>query len=140
MKDKPYDEWFLYYKDCEKNLKKIHTIVNSKNFKTLYKKIGKLEVWDDIIDVHFLSDIKNPEEFKEYFHRCQHTIKISSRKNNLVKIKNNNGKIRIPRLTVDKYDDLKYYNENTSRIETEFPLKHMVPKEFTEWEKEHLLT
>jgi len=109
---------------------------------------------DSTVDDHFISPrvmchvimekmnhlLDDYEEFKEYFHCCQHTIKISSRKNNLVKIKNNNGKIRIPRLTVDKYDDLKYYNKNTCRIETEFPLKHMVPKEFTEYEEEHLLT
>ena len=62
----PYDEWFLYYKNCEKKLKKIHKIMNSKNLKGLHKKIGESKVWDNMIDIHFLSSIRNPDELREH--------------------------------------------------------------------------
>ena len=66
MRDKNYDEWFLYYRSCEKKLKKIHGIVTSKNFKDFHKENGESKLWDDVCDIFSISDIRNPEEYKEY--------------------------------------------------------------------------
>ena len=69
MIDKFYDEWFLYYRDCEKKLKKINEIVKSKNFNEYYKKNEDSELWQDVCGIFALSDIQNPEEYKEYLEK-----------------------------------------------------------------------
>jgi hypothetical protein len=79
---------------------------------------------------------------------CQTTIKITRDQNNGdIKFRQRSSGLRIKALTVEKYDDWKwYYQDGTFLTETvngievpaKFPLKHMVPDWLTSFERKHL--
>ena len=64
------DEWYIYYRQCTKNIRKIRSILdhftkqpngysNTKRF------------WDELMEIGYLASIKDPEEMKEWLVYCK---------------------------------------------------------------------
>ena len=64
------DEWYHYYRQCSKNIRKIMSILeNFTNQPQRYSKTDKF--WDEMVEIGRLADIKDPEEMKEWLLHCK---------------------------------------------------------------------
>ena len=64
------DEWYIYYRQCTKNIRKIRDILdNFTNQPQGYSKTDKF--WDEMVEIGRLADIKDPEEMKEWLLHCK---------------------------------------------------------------------
>ena len=61
------EEWYVFYKECEKNLAKIRKILEDKDFKDFYDESDKKqqEHWDEfMIPIYELATPGDPEQRK----------------------------------------------------------------------------
>ena len=61
------EEWYVFYKECEKNLAKIRNILEDKDFKDFYDESDKKqqEHWDEfMIPIYQLATPGDPEQHK----------------------------------------------------------------------------
>ena len=68
------EEWYVFYKECEKNLDKIKKILEDKNFMDFYDESDKKqqEHWDEfIIPIFNYCIILNPENRKLIEAKCE---------------------------------------------------------------------
>ena len=64
------DEWYHYYRQCSKNIRKIRDILeNFTNQPQGYSKTDKF--WDEMVEIGRLADILDPEERKEWLLHCK---------------------------------------------------------------------
>ena len=64
------DEWYIYYRQCTKNIRKIRSILEYfTNQPQGYSKTDKF--WDEMVEIGRLADIKDPEEMKEWLLHCK---------------------------------------------------------------------
>ena len=64
------DEWYIYYRQCTKNIRKIRSILEYfTNQPQGYSKTAKF--WEGMVEIGFLADIKDPEEMKEWLLHCK---------------------------------------------------------------------
>ena len=64
------DEWYIYYRQCTKNIRKIRDILeNFTNQPQGYSKTDRF--WDEMVEIGRLADIKDPEEMKEWLLHCK---------------------------------------------------------------------
>ena len=64
------DEWYHYYRQCSKNIRKIRDILeNFTNQPQAYSKTDKF--WDEMMEIGRLANIKDPEEMKEWLLHCK---------------------------------------------------------------------
>ena len=64
------DEWYHYYRQCSKNIRKIMSILE--NFTNQPQGYSLTDgFWDQLIEIITLADIKDPEEMKEWLLHCK---------------------------------------------------------------------
>jgi hypothetical protein len=84
--------------------------------------------------------LSNFSEFKKVFELCRKTIGVTEKQNQDVKYKNNDGKIKISKLTLEKYNDYTFLHKTTGKVSKgNFPLKDIIPDWLTKYEKTCLL-
>ena len=78
------DEWYIYYRQCTKNIRKIRSILEYfTNQPQGYSKTAKF--WEGIVEIGFLADIKDPEEMKEWLLHCKKEVLTSKPKHQQTK-------------------------------------------------------
>lgn len=78
------------------------------------------------------------KEFLKIFTLCTQTVKVTKKQNNIVKFKKDNADVIVSELTINKYDKFATWWDNDNNDFEEFPLKNIVPKFFTKFEKSRL--
>ena len=71
------EDWYDFYKDCDKSLKTILDIFKSEHFDYLYEmsKTNRelYDLWNDcIIPIHELCSKMNPKEYEKFRIECRH--------------------------------------------------------------------
>jgi hypothetical protein len=88
----------------------------------------------------------HPEVFTDFtlffphFQLCRSTVRVTSKQNTDIKFTNTHGRIRVAALTIDKYDTITdgWFHPMHGFVD-EFPLKHMIPEFFTQFEKDYMI-
>jgi hypothetical protein len=82
----------------------------------------------------------NFDLFYPHFLRCMTAVRVTAKQNTDVKYKNYRGRIRVAALTIDKYDTITdgWFHPKHGFVD-EFPLKHMIPEFFTQFEKDYMI-
>jgi len=82
--------------------------------------------------------LDDPIEFSKLFDVCRTTVKVTQQQNNTVKFGRDSEKnIFVTVLTEEKYDSFRWFHKHNGYTDTSkgFPLKHLIPKFFTEYER-----